>query len=245
MLTPNESAAPMVRIERIALRFRVPNNFVIASPSYRDVARFPNILMTIAAENGRDQNNLPICLRRLPPGSRIAPAQTQISLAYPVTVELLDDIRVHGLGIGYIQIALGNRAAALLGQTPSIERGGQARIDSERRVEIGDGVFRQSALQVNQAAAVERVDEVGAQPERLVAILQRRLQVADHRACPTAIVEGFNVLRIQPDRVVEILDRQAVGALAGIDLSAAVQRVGVIRVGIELLGQALDGRIVG
>src|SRR5262249_37457737 len=126
----------------------------------RGVARFPNTLMTIAAENGRDQNDLTICLRRLPLGSRIAPAQTQISLAYPVTVEFLDDIRVHGLGIGYIQIALRNRAAALPGKTSSIERRGQAWIDSKRRVEIGDGVFRQSALQVNQTTAVERVDEI-------------------------------------------------------------------------------------
>src|ERR1700761_3167043 len=144
--------------------------------------------------NGWGRHYLPVCLRRFPRGSRKPATATQINLPYPVTVELLDDVGVHGLGIGYIHIALGNRAIPLLGEPPTIEGGTQPRIDPQRRVEIGDGIFRQSALEVNQTAAVQRVDEIGPQPQRLIAILQGRLQVADHRARPAAVVQGFDVL---------------------------------------------------
>src|SRR5438445_3231969 len=139
---------------------------------------------------------------------------------YPVTCEFLDDIRVHRLGIGYIQIALGNRAIPLLGEAAPVERGGQPRIDLQGGIEIDDGVSGRPALQVDQAAAVQRVDEVRTQPKRFVAILERRLQVADHATGPTAVVEGFHVPGIDPDRVVKILYRKAIGPLAGRDLAA-------------------------
>src|ERR1700747_3121428 len=107
-------------------------------------------------QNGRGRYYLPVCLRPLPRGSRLPETATRFNLPYPVTVELLDDVGVHGLGIGYIHIALGNRACPLLGEPPTIEGGAQPRIDPKRRVEIGDRVFRQSALEVNQAAAIQR-----------------------------------------------------------------------------------------
>src|SRR6516225_11711768 len=165
--------------------------------------------------------------------------------ADPVAVELLDNVGVHGLGIGYIQIAFGNRADALLGKAPSIQGRGQPRIDSQRRIEIGNGVFRQATLEVNKATAVQCVDKIWSQPKRFVAILQRRRQVADDRAGPATVVEGLHVLRVQPERVIEILDGKAVGPLAGIDLSTTVKRVGVVRIGIELGCQALDGWVIG
>src|SRR6185437_4763351 len=104
----------------------------------------------------------------------------QFRSIYPVTGVFLDDIRIHGLGIGDIEIALRNRAVALLGKAAPVERGSQSRIDLESGVEIGDRVLGLPVLQVEQSPAVQRIDKARAQPQRLVAILQRRLQVADH-----------------------------------------------------------------
>src|SRR3984957_17832437 len=115
---------------------------------------------------------------------------------YPVTREFLNDIRIHGLGVVYIQFALGNRAVALLGKAPAVQRRGQSGIDPERGVKIGDGVFSLPALQVNKTAAVEGIDKIRAQPKRLVAILQGRLQVTGDGARPAAVVIGLDVLRV-------------------------------------------------
>src|SRR5262249_1734060 len=142
------------------------------------------------------------------------------SLAYAVTFELLGDVGVHRLGVGYIQIALGNRAVALLRKSPAVQRRGQAGIDLQCRVEAGDGVFGRTAFQIDEPAAVKRVNEVRPQPKGLVAILQGRLQIADHGACPATVVESFHVLRVHADRVVEILNCKVIGPLAGVDLSA-------------------------
>src|SRR5205823_3060704 len=97
--------------------------------------------------------------------------QLKLWSTYPVVREFLNDIRIHRLGIGDIQIALRSQAVALLGKAPTVQRRRQSRIDLESGVKIGNRIFRQSALQVDEAAAVEGVDEVGAQPKRLVAIL--------------------------------------------------------------------------
>ena len=170
---------------------------------------------------------------------------SRISSMYAVTREFLDDIRIHRLRIGDIQVALRNRAVALLGEAPPVQRRGQPRIDLQGGVEIGNRVLGQPALQVDKATAVEGIDKVRAQPKRLVAIPQRRLQVADHGAGPAAVVVGLDVLRIEPDRVVEVLDGEAIGPLAGIDLSAPVERARVVGIVGEPDGQALDGRVIG
>src|ERR1700761_4436973 len=81
---------------------------------------------------------------------------------YPVAGEFLDDIRIHGLGVGDIHIAFGGRAVALLGKAAPIQRRGQSWIDPERRVEIGDRVLGLPALQIQQSAAVQRIDEARA-----------------------------------------------------------------------------------
>src|SRR5205814_265531 len=80
----------------------------------------------------------------------------------------------------------------------------------------------------NKATALQRIGEVGPQPQRVVAVLQRALQFTDNAAHPTAVFEGFHVLGIEPQRAVEIFDRKVIGALAGIDLTAPVQRVLIV-----------------
>ena len=142
----------------------------------------------------------------------------------PVTRKFLDNIRVHGFRIGYIQFALGNRAVVLLGEATPVERRGQSRINLEGGIKIGNRVLGHSALQIHQTAAVEGIDKIRSQPKRLVAIPQRRLQVADHGASPAAVIVGFHILGIEPQRIVEILDGKGVGPLAGIDLPAPIMR---------------------
>src|SRR6202041_2222025 len=102
--------------------------------------------------------------------------------------KLLHNIRVHGLCIVDVYFAFRNGAAALSRQTASVQRRSQTRIDSESRVEIGDGVLGQSTLEVDEPPAVEGIDEVRAQTKRFVAIPERRLQIADHCACPASVV---------------------------------------------------------
>src|ERR1700674_3937014 len=99
-----------------------------------------------------------------PKGSRDAGLHLKLLSLYPVIGEFLRNIRVHGLGVVYIQIASRNRAVALLGQPPAVQRGGQSRVDLEGGVEIGNGILGLSALQVDQAPAVEGIDEIRAQP---------------------------------------------------------------------------------
>src|SRR5580693_7612336 len=95
----------------------------------------------------------------------------------PVTREFLDNIRVHGFRVGYIQFALGNRAVVLLGEAAPVERRGQSRIDLEGGIKVGNRVLGLPALEIDEAAAVQGIDKIGAQPKRLVAIPQCRLQV--------------------------------------------------------------------
>src|SRR6266404_2403520 len=69
----------------------------------------------------------------------------------PVTCEFLHDIRVHGFGVGDVQVALGRRAVALFGEAAPVQRGGQSRIDLERGVKIDDRIFHLSVLQIDEA----------------------------------------------------------------------------------------------
>src|SRR3954470_3781355 len=92
----------------------------------------------------------------------------QITSLDPVIREFLGNIRIHGLGVSYIKIAFRNRAIPLLGEAPSVERGGQSGIDLQRRIEIGDGILGLAALEVDETPAVQGVDEIRPQPQRLV-----------------------------------------------------------------------------
>src|ERR1700753_1938371 len=82
---------------------------------------------------------------------------------YPVADEFLDDIRIHGLGVGDIHLAFRRRAVALLGKTAPVQRRGQSRIDLEGGVEIGDRVLGLPALQIEKSPAVQRIDEAWGQ----------------------------------------------------------------------------------
>mgnify|MGYP003694759669 CR=1 FL=1 len=106
----------------------------------------------------------------------------------------------------------------------------------ERGVKIGDRVLGLPALQIDQPAAVEaHRRSSGAAASASLQSFSCRLQVADHGAGPAAVVEGFDVLGVQPQRGVEVLDGKIVGALAGIDLSAPVERAGVVGIVGELV----------
>src|SRR5260370_5366110 len=120
-----ESAAPTVTIEvtieRIAVSIFLPKTFDIASPSC--AARAVAIK---SANKPQRTNRFQIGPDRPRPlsGWSLAPARgfgeaprlnLKLSSPYPVTGEFLNNIRIHGLGIGYIQFALRNRAIALLG----------------------------------------------------------------------------------------------------------------------------------
>src|SRR5487761_1719929 len=108
---------------------------------------------------------------------------------YSVTFEFLDDIRIHGLGMGYIQIAFGDRAEPLSGKAAPVERGGQSGIDPQGGVVIGNGVLVPPALEVGKPPAVQGIDKIRPEPQRRVAILPRRLQLTEHGADPAAVVE--------------------------------------------------------
>src|ERR1700730_3354299 len=84
----------------------------------------------------------------------------KLSSLSPVIREFLRDIRIHRLGVVYIQVAFRNRAVALLGQPSPVQRRGQSRVDLEGGVEIGNGILGLPAFQVDQAPAVEGVDEI-------------------------------------------------------------------------------------
>src|SRR6516164_11058569 len=129
LLTPRQSTAPMAATETIASKFRVMSTFDIASPS----CLFTRFQTASQAQNGREGNRFPLCLRRLPDGSNTNATRTLMhdpekwtpfsgkitlydglkrdsdsisgcrALADPVAVEFLDNVGVHGLGIGYIQ----------------------------------------------------------------------------------------------------------------------------------------------
>src|SRR5712671_4761500 len=89
-------------------------------------------------------------------------APPEIASLDPVIREFLGNIRVHGLGVSYIKVALRNRAVALLGEPPPVQGGRQPRIDSQRPIEIGDCILGLAALEVDKAAAVQSIDEIRA-----------------------------------------------------------------------------------
>src|SRR5689334_18708540 len=81
------------------------------------------------------------------PGRRIP---FKYCLVNPVAFEFRDDIGVHGLGVRDIQIALGNRAAALSGKTAPVKRGRQARVDPQCGIEISDSVLVHAGLEIEE-----------------------------------------------------------------------------------------------
>src|SRR4051812_38188837 len=56
-------------------------------------------------------------------------AWSMVALFDPVAREFLDDIRIHGLGVGDIHVALVGSTEALLCQAAAVQRGGQPGID--------------------------------------------------------------------------------------------------------------------
>src|SRR5450631_4314778 len=144
---PNESAAPIVRIDSSAPKFLRPNTFDIAGPSCATSAIANNLRSLPRAIGSR----LPRLLS-LAPAARFDCGRGFTDLksfsAHPVACEFFHNIRIHGLGIGYIQFALRNRAIALLGEAAPVQRRRQPRIDLERRIKIRDCVLYLPALQV-------------------------------------------------------------------------------------------------
>ena len=154
----NDSAAPIVTIERIAVRLLLPGQSSTLPVPPAPSARFKYICKWPRNCQSRLSS---ICLGRRP-GFEGRQSFNSNTSTHPVTREFLDNIRIHRLGVGYIEFAFRNRAVALLGKAAPVQRRGQPRIDLQRGVEIGDGVLGLPALQVDQAAAVERIDEIRA-----------------------------------------------------------------------------------
>src|ERR1700694_1160528 len=152
-----ENAVPIVTIERIAVSSFLPKIFDIASPSCAARAVPINLQIKPQGQIGPNRSR-PLSCWSLAPAPRFEEAprlQLKLSSPYPVTGEFLNNIRIHGLGIGYIQFALRDRAIALLGKAAPVQRRRQSRIDLQGGVEIGNGIFCLPALQVDEAAAVE------------------------------------------------------------------------------------------
>src|ERR1700730_3634146 len=155
---PIESTAPIVRSERTAIRLFPPEIFDIAGSSLRAVARFQWILRSAAAQLNRNRPPHPPHLSSAPaPRFALGPVLPKLSSTHPVTRKFLDNIRVHGLRIGDVHLALGHRAVPLLGKAPPVERRRQPRIDLQGGVEIRGRVFGLPALEVDKATAVGRV----------------------------------------------------------------------------------------
>src|SRR2546429_353034 len=122
---PKESAAPIVMIESTAKRFFLPDIFNMVSPSSATCA--VSIILRIShginwSRNSRGRGYPLVCVARRPRGSGPGPRkELKFLSAHSVIVEFLDNIRVHRLGVGNIQIALRNRAIALLGEPASVQ----------------------------------------------------------------------------------------------------------------------------
>ena len=98
-------------VEKSAVRFLLPDMFDIASVSCGPVRGFNGFAYQPRA---RSIAAAP-ALFGLPGGSkRGRPLNPRGCSMDPVTRKFLDNIRVHGFRIGYIQFALGNRAVVFL-----------------------------------------------------------------------------------------------------------------------------------
>ena len=116
---------------------------------------------------------------------------------YPVTCEFLHDVRVHGLGIGNVNIAFRNGTVALLGKAPSVQRRREPRIELQRGVEIGDRVLVLPALEVERPRLSSASTKFGRSRSASLQSRKRRLQIADHGTSPAAVIVGLYVLRIE------------------------------------------------
>src|SRR6476620_2684365 len=133
----NVNAAPIVTAERIAVSFCFAKMSNIASPSCA-VHAAPNQFANTAAGHPFPAHTIRLVwatgLRVRRQRRRRGPE----SSLHPVIGEFLDNVRIHRLGIGDVQLALRNRTVALLGKATAIERGGQSRVDLQGGVKIGN-----------------------------------------------------------------------------------------------------------
>src|SRR5262249_62407100 len=102
--------------------------------------------------------------------SNILPVASMLPSANAVGCKFVGDVGLDQLRCGNIAVAAGGIAAAQLGYSPSVQRRGVLRIDTQRRVVVGDGVIVLTHLQIDQAPTVEGVAVAGTNFQSLVAV---------------------------------------------------------------------------
>src|SRR6478735_956059 len=163
---------------------------------------------------------------------------------YAVTSKFVGNVGLDEFRRSDVAVTTSGVAGSHLGYSAPVQRRRVLRIDPQRRIVVGDRVFRLAQLQVDKATAIERVQVAGTELQRCVAIPQGRLQLADHGARPAAIVQTLDIFWVEPNNFVEILDCTRKIAVLRIELPALVISGSITSIERDFLIKLLDCRVV-
>jgi hypothetical protein len=119
-------------------------------------------------------------------------------------------------------------ASLALRKATSVQRGGELRVDLQRRVIVRDQNVEIAELQMRECAAVGRISAARSKPQRLVAMRKRCLQLPNDGTRPAAIVLGPGANRPRPNDLFVVEQRPLVLILLLKRLRAIVADAGEI-----------------